>query len=102
MTNTTLSDLMGINKQRAYEVAKRVRASFSESETLGDWIAGLMEEFGIDEGNVDVFACGWFAGKNAGVTELFNVVQKEMEVMEKDQAEKKEVESKTLGQDGYV
>ena len=102
MTNTTLFDLLGMDKERAYKVAKKVRASFQESETPGDWIARLTEEFGIDEENAEVFACGWFAGKYAGVSEVFNVVQKEMEVMEKDRAEKKEMESRTLGQDGYV
>ncbi len=97
-----LYDLLGIDKEHAYEVAKKVRASFYESETPGDWIARLTEEFGIDEGNAEVFACGWFAGKYAGVSEVFNVVQKEMEVMEKDRIEKEKTESKTPNLDGYV
>ena len=102
MTNITLFDLLGMDKERAYEVAKKVRASFQEAETPGDWIARLTEEFGIDEKNAEVFACGWFAGKYAGVSEVFNVVQKEMDVMEKDRMEKRVMESKTRGQDGYV
>jgi hypothetical protein len=67
----TLYDLLGIDKERAYRVAKKVRTSFSQSKTPGDWIAGLMEELGINEENADIFACGWFAGKYAGVSELF-------------------------------
>ena len=102
MTNATLFDLLGMDKERAYKVAKRVRASFYESETPVDWIARLTKEFGIDKENAEVFACGWFAGKYAGVSEVFNVVQKEMDVMEKDRMEKKEMESKTQGPDGYV
>jgi hypothetical protein len=102
MTNATLFDLLGMDKERAFKVAKKVRASFHESETPGDWIASLTEEFGIDEENAEVFACGWFAGKYAGVSEVFNTVQKEMDLMEKDRAEKKEMESRTLGLDGYV
>jgi hypothetical protein len=43
-----------------------------------------------------------FAGKYAGVSEVFNVVQKEMEAMEKDRVEKMEIESKYCGPDGYV
>ena len=64
--------------------------------------ARLTEEFGINEENAEVFASGWFAGKYAGVSEVLNVVQKEMDVMEKDRVEKKEMESKTQGPDGYV
>jgi len=71
------------------------------SETPGQWIGELIEEFGIDKEKAEVFACGWFAGKYAGVSEVFNVVQKEMEVMEKDRAEK-EMESKYQDLDGYV
>ena len=67
-----------------------------------EWIRELIEEFGIDQENAEIFACGWFAGKYAGVSEVFNVVQKEMDVMEKDRAEKKEMESKYPAPDGYA
>jgi hypothetical protein len=48
MSNVTLYELLGITKERADEVARKVRASFSESETPGQWIRELIEEFGID------------------------------------------------------
>jgi hypothetical protein len=102
MSNVTLYELLGITKERADEVARKVRASFSESETPGQWIRELIEEFGIDKDKAEIFACGWFAGKYAGVSEVFNVVQKEMEAMEKDRVEKMEIESKYCGPDGYV
>jgi hypothetical protein len=102
MTIVTLYDLLGITRERADEVAKKVKASFSESETPGQWIRELIDEFDIDEDKAEVFACGWFAGKYAGVSEVFNVVQKEVEMMERDRVEKKEMESKYQGLDGYV
>ncbi len=102
MANITLHELLGISKERADEVARKVGTTFSDSETPGEWIRVLIEEFGIDRKNAEIFACEWFAGKYAGVSEVFNVVQKEMDVMEKDKAEKKEMESKYPFPDGYA
>jgi hypothetical protein len=49
----------------------------------------------------EAFACGWFAGRYAGVSDVFNVVQNEMDKIEKDKAEKAEKESRYCT-DGYA
>ncbi|MHC1687469.1 MAG: hypothetical protein AB9879_07135 [Methanothrix sp.] len=98
MADLTLHGLLGVSKERAAEIAKKVRESFSESDGPDDWIRRLIDEFGIDEKNAEIFACGWFAGKYAGMSEVFNVVQREMDAMEKDSMEKKN----RYGTDGYV
>lgn len=107
MASITLYELLGIPKERADEVARKVRDAFSESDTPGEWIGRLIEEFGVDGNNADIFACGWFAGKYAGVSEVFSVVQKEIDNIEKDRAEKgdterNDIEKRHFGQDGYA
>ena len=102
MANTTLYELLGISKERADEVAKKVRKSFSDSKAPDEWIKQLIEEFHIDKEYAEIFACGWFAGKYAGVSEVFNVVQKEMDKRELDEAEKRELESRYPPPDGYA
>jgi hypothetical protein len=47
-------------------------------------ISRLIDEFDIDQESAEIFACGWFAGKYAGVSEVFNVVQREIDEMEKE------------------
>ncbi|MDM7934561.1 MAG: hypothetical protein QUS08_04130 [Methanothrix sp.] len=89
MSETTLYELLGISRERADEIAKKVRASFSESSGPAEWIRRLVDEFQIDQEKAESFACGWFAGKYAGVSEVFNVVQREMDKMERDQAERR-------------
>jgi hypothetical protein len=56
-------------------------------------ISRLIDEFDIDQESAEIFACGWFAGKYAGVSEVFNVVQREIDEMEKDQAGRAEKEN---------
>jgi hypothetical protein len=102
MANVTLYELLGISKERADDVAKRVRASYSESRSPEQWIERLKEEFGIDRDNAEIFACGWFAGKYAGVSEVFNVVAREIDEMKKDQAENVEKRGRYPPQDGYA
>lgn len=102
MAGITLYELLGIPRERADEIARKVRDSFAQSDTPVEWIERLIEEFGVDRDNAEIFACGWFAGKYAGVSELFNVVQKEIDSMEKDKAEKNEFDSRHPGQDGYA
>ncbi len=102
MSELTLYELLGISKERADEIAKKVRASFSESKSPAEWISRLINEFNIDQGNAEIFACGWFAGKYAGVSEVFNVVQREIGKMEKNQAEQAEKNSKYPPPDGYA
>lgn len=102
MASVTLYELLGVSKDRADEIARKVRDSFAQSDTPGEWIERLIEEFGVDRNTADIFACGWFAGKYAGVSEVFNVVQQEIEGMEKDKAEKKELDSRYSGQNGYA
>jgi len=102
MASINLYELLGISRERADEIARKVRDSFSQSDTPGEWIERLIEEFGVKRDNAEIFACGWFAGKYAGVSEVFNVVQKEIDSMEKDKAEKRELDSQHPGQNGYV
>lgn len=106
MTNVTLYELLGISKERSDEIAKMVRASFSESRGPAEWIKRLIDEFDIDPKTADVFACGWFAGRYAGVSEVFKAVQREVERIEKDQEraeiERAKKESCHSQQDGYA
>ena len=102
MPNTSLYELLVISRERADEVAKRVRESFRQSKTPAEWIKRLAEDFDIDQENAEVFACGWFAGKYAGVSEVFNTVQKEMDKRETDLAEMRERESRYPPPDGYA
>jgi len=102
MASITLYELLGIPRERADEIARKVRDSFAQSATPGEWIEWLVEEFGVKRDNAEIFACGWFAGKYAGVSEVFNVVQKEIDGMEKDRAEKKELDGRHPGQNGYA
>ena len=102
MASITLYELLGIPKERADEIARQVRDSFALSGTPGEWIERLIEEFGVDKDKAEIFACGWFAGKYAGVSEIFNVVQKEIDSLEKDKAEKRELNSRHPGQNGYA
>ena len=56
MANITLYELLGIPKERADEIARTVRDAFSESDTPGEWVGRLIEEFGVDRNNADIFA----------------------------------------------
>ena len=99
MADSTLYEILGISKEKADEIAKTVRKSFSKSKSPADWIKELIENFGITPETAEIFACGWFAGRYAGVSEVFNIVQREMDKLEKDKAEK---ESKYAQSDGYA
>ena len=101
MANTTLYELLGVSRERADEIAREVRASFSDSKTPGEWIFRLIEEFHISKENAEIFACGWFAGKYAGVSEVFNAVQREVDERVRDE-EKREPESSHPPLDGYA
>lgn len=102
MPNTTIYELLGISRERTDEVAKIVRETFRQSKTPAEWIKRLAEEFDIDQENAEVFACGWFAGKYAGVSEVFSTVQKEMDKRETDLADMRERESRYPPPDGYA
>jgi hypothetical protein len=102
MADVSLYELLGISKENADEIAKKVRASFSESKGPVEWIERLISEFDIDRENAEIFACGWFAGKYAGVSEVFNAVQREIDDMEKDRLDKAELESRYNPPDGYA
>jgi hypothetical protein len=103
MTDITLYELLGVSKERSEEIAKKVRASFSESKGPAEWISRMIDEFHIaDPKTAEIFACGWFAGRYAGVSEVFRSVQREVERMDRDQVLKAEKESKYSPQDGYA
>jgi hypothetical protein len=102
MANKTLYELLGVSKEQADEIAKKVRALFSDSKTPDEWIFRLIEEFHIDKENAEIFACGWFAGKYAGVSEVFSVVQREMDERSQDEAEKREMDRRHPPPDGYA
>ena len=102
MADVTLHKMLGMTKERAEEIAKRVRASFSESKSPAEWIASLRDEFDVDQKNAEIFACGWFAGKYAGVSEVFNAVQRGIDEMETKEEKKRETESKYPSPDGYA
>ena len=102
-TKTTLYELLGISRERADEIAGMVRASFSESRGPSEWIVRLAEQFHIEgEELAEAFACGWFAGKYAGVSEVFQTVQKEIDKRETDMALEKEKQSRYPPPDGYA
>jgi hypothetical protein len=101
MADATLYKLLGISRERAEEIARRVREAFSESKSPEEWVKRLVDEFDIDPEKAEAFACGWFAGRYAGVSEVFKVVQKEMDKIERDKAEKVEKDSKYCT-DGYA
>ena len=102
-TKTALYELLGITKERADEIARMVRASFSESKGPTEWIVRLAEEFQIEGPELaEAFACGWFAGKYAGVSEVFPTVQKEVARRETDMALEKEKQSRYSPPDGYA
>jgi hypothetical protein len=102
MPDVSLYKLLGISKENADEIAKKVKVSFSESKGPAQWIERLITEFDINPENAEIFACGWFAGKYAGVSEVFNAVQREIEDMEKGRLENAEVESRYNPPDGYA
>ena len=102
MADISLYELLGISKENADEIAKKVRASFSESKGPAQWIERLISEFDIDREDAEIFACGWFAGKYAGVSEVFNAVQKEIDDMQKDRLLKAEGEGRSIPPDGYA
>ena len=102
-TKTALYELLGITKERADEIAGMVRASFSESKGPAEWIVRLAEEFQIEGPELaEAFACGWFAGKYAGVSEVFQTVQKEMDRREMEMAVEKDRQSRHPPPDGYA
>ncbi len=101
MKDYTLYDLLGVSKERADEIAKKVRAAFSESKSPDEWVKRLVDEFDITPEKAEAFMCGWFAGRYAGVSEVFKVVQREMDKIERDKAEKAEKESQYC-MDGYA
>jgi len=102
MAKASLYEILGIPREKADEIARAVKEAFLESGTPAEWIARLAEEFGVDEKSAEIFACGWFAGKYAGVSEVFNRVQKEMDSLERDEAERREKESRYPPPDGYA
>jgi hypothetical protein len=83
MAEVTLYEILGISKERADEIARKVRKAFSESENPRDWMKRLIEESGVAPEQAEIFATGWFAGRYAGVSEVFKAVQREMEKIEK-------------------
>lgn len=101
--NTTLYEIIGLSKERADEIARSVRSAFSESNSPSEWIRRLADEFDIEsEDAARIFACGWFAGKYAGVSEVFSTVQKEMDRRESDLMQKRERQSRHSPPDGYA
>jgi hypothetical protein len=101
MADYTLYEILGISRERAEEIARRVREAFSDSKSPEEWVKRLVDEFDIAPEMAEAFACGWFAGRYAGVSDVFNVVQNEMDKIEKDKAEKAEKESRYCT-DGYA
>ncbi|MDM7939983.1 MAG: hypothetical protein QUS07_06540 [Methanothrix sp.] len=101
MSDVTLYDLLGMSKERAEEIARKVRASFSKSNSPDEWLKKLIEESEVTPDNAEVFACGWFAGRYAGVLEVFRTVQKEIDKIEKDREERMEKYNPS-GTDGYA
>jgi hypothetical protein len=94
--------LLGIPKERADEIAKKVRAAFSESTSPAEWVQRLIDEFKISQKEGEIFACGWFAGRYAGVAEVFKVVQWEMDKLEKEEKDKLEKDKMYSPSDGYA
>ena len=102
MADITLYELLGITSERSVEIARSVRSAYSESNSPAEWVKRLVEEFGIAPENAEIFACGWFAGRYAGVSEVFNVVSRKMDEMDKDRAKKVEKERRYQPADGYA
>jgi hypothetical protein len=101
MADYTLYEILGISRERAEEIARRVREAFSDSKSPEEWVKRLVDEFDIAPEMAEAFACGWFAGRYAGVSDVFNVVQNEMDKIENGKAEKAEKESRYCT-DGYA
>lgn len=101
-SDATLYMLLGIPKERANEIAKKVRAAFSESRSPAEWVQRLIDEFKISQEDGTIFACGWYAGRYAGVAEVFKVVQRKMDKLEKEEKDKAEKEMMFLPSDGYA
>lgn len=102
MADIVLYELLGITRERSEEIAGSVRSAFSESKSPAEWVKRLVNEFGVVPENAEIFAYGWFAGRYAGVSEVFNIVSRKMDEMEKDRAEKVEKERKYPSLDGYA
>jgi hypothetical protein len=100
--DATLYELLGISKERANEIAKKVREAFSESESPAEWVMKLIDEFNISQEEADIFACAWFAGRYAGVSEVFRVVQWEMDRLEQKEKDKVWKDKKYPPSDGYA
>ncbi len=84
MKDAGLYNLLGLSRERADEIARIVRISFSESNGPSEYIELLAKKFSIDPEQAEIFACGWFAGKYAGVSEVFNIMQREIDKVEKE------------------
>ena len=82
MSDITLYKLLGISKVRAEEIARVVRESFSKSRDPGEWMKELISQFQIEPEDAEIFACGWFAGRYAGVCEVFKTVSREIDKAE--------------------
>ena len=99
--DATLYELLGISKERADEIAKKVREAFSESENPAEWVMRLINEFSISQEEADIFACAWFAGRYAGVSEVFRVVQWEMDRLDQKERDKARKDKTYPPSDGY-
>ncbi len=102
MPDATLYALLGIPKERAEEIAKEVREAFSESRSPSEWVLRLINDFKISREDGVIFACGWFAGRYAGVAEVFKVVQWEMDKLDKEEKDKTEKDKLYPYSDGYA
>lgn len=76
-----------------------MRAAFSESRSPADWVQRLIDEFKVSPQDGEIFACGWFAGRYAGVSDVLKAVHKEMDRLEKEKIEERSSWSPT---DGYA
>jgi len=74
-----LYEVLGIEEKLAREIAEKVKKSFAESSSPEQWVRSLIEEFDIGPDQAQIFACGWFAGRYAGVSEVMKAVRTEME-----------------------
>ena len=81
MSNTTLYELLEIPEDRADMIAKLVRKLFYESSNSEEVVHKLIEHFNICPENREIFASGWYAGRYAGIAEVFATVQEELEKM---------------------
>jgi hypothetical protein len=99
MAEDTFYQLLDVSKEKADEIAKMVRESLLASAGPEDWAKRLIEQFHISPECGEIFVCGWLAGRYAGASEVFSVVQREMDKMEKDKSEK---ERRYPAEDGYA